>query len=268
MFFQQDDLAADLLGVFKIQRGVFSHRSHDGRSYDTLSLRLSGSSEFKSGSNALTVSRGDVLYIPKNVQYQQYTAEETVIAIHFINNSFEQETQPEVLSVTDVAEVTSLFQRLYDVWKEKKQGHRYLCVSLFYELLHVLYCQQAAQFANCSMGDAKLDIALECIHKHYRKETPSVAQLAKMCAVSETYFRKLFKKQYNMSPQQYIMQLKLEFAFHLLVSNLYTVNEVSQRSGFQDSKYFSRIFKQYYGYSPHAVKSNSALFNIKQKSTV
>lgn len=263
MFFQKNDISADLLGVFKIQRDIFSHRGHDGRAYDTLSLRLSGSSQFKSGNTVLTVKTGDILYIPKNARYQQDTAEETVIAVHFINNSYENETQPEVLTVENTAYVTQLFSELYDVWKEKKQGHQYLCLSIFYKLLHFLHGQQAAQSASSTIGEVKLDTALDFIHKHYRKEAICISELAKMCAVSETYFRKLFKSQYNVSPQQYIMNLKLDFAFHLLGSNLYTVNEVSQKSGFQDPKYFSRIFKQYYGYSPREVQNKSELFQPK-----
>lgn len=264
MFFQKNDISADLLGVFKIQRGVFSHRGFEGRAYDTLSLRLSGASEFKSDHTDLHVKSGDILYIPRNAQYQQSTTAETVIAVHFINNSSKNETQLEVLTLEDAAYVTDLFTQLYDVWKEKKQGHQYLCVSLFYKLLHFLHCQQVAQFTNRTMGEDKLDVALDFIHKNYRKESISISHLAKLCAVSETYFRKLFKKQHNVSPQQYIMNLKLEFAFHLLGSNLYTVSEVSQKSGFQDPKYFSRIFKQYYGYTPHEVQNKSDLFNPKQ----
>jgi len=262
MFFQQNDISADLLGVFKIKRGAFSHRSFDGRAYDTLSLRLFGCSEFKSENTSLQVKTGDVLYIPKNAQYQQSTAEEAVIAVHFINYSRENETQIEMLSTADADYAAELFCRLYDVWKEKKQGYRYLCTSLFYKLLHFLHCQQAAQFARC---EDQMHVALEFIHKNYRKEHISISQLAKMCAVSETYFRKLFKEHCNVSPQQYIMNLRLEFAFHLLGSNLYTVSEVSQQSGFSDPKYFSRIFKQHYGYSPHEVHSKSDLFNPKQK---
>ena len=268
MFFEKNDISADLLGVFKINRDAYNHRSFDGRAYDTLSIRLDGCSEFLFQDTTLQVKCGDVLYIPKNAQYQQITAEETVIAVHFINHSRENTTRLEVLTVEDTAYVTGLFSRLYDVWKEKKQGYQYLCVSYFYELLHFLHCSQAAQFANGATREDEMNVALDFIHKNYRKEQISIAQLAKMCAVSETYFRKLFKMQHNISPQQYIMNLKLEFAFHLLGSDLYTVSEVSQKSGFQDPKYFSRIFKQRYGYSPHEVQSKSELFNPKQGNTV
>ena len=265
MFFQRNDITADLLGIFKIQRGAFSHHSFDQRAYYTLSLRLSGSSQFKSGEQVLSVQSGDVLYVPPNAQYQQDTTGETLIVVHFINNASGNETRLESLTVSDTAYVTELFTHLYDVWKEKRQGYQYLCISLFYQLLHFLHCQQAAQFASRTLGEDKLDAALDFIHKNYRTGSISIGQLAKLSAVSETYFRKIFKKQHKVSPQQYIMNLKLEFAFHLLGSNLYTVSEVSQRSGFQDPKYFSRVFKQAYGYAPHEAQKRGVFFHAKQE---
>ena len=61
---------------------------------------------------------------------------------------------------------------------------------------------------------------------------------------------KLFKKIHGVSPIQYVIDLKLDFASHLLQSGLYTVGEAAQRSGFSDPKYFSRIFKARFSLSP------------------
>ena len=61
------------------------------------------------------------------------------------------------------------------------------------------------------------------------------------------------------------MNLRLEFAFHLLVSNLYTVSEVAQKSGFDDAKYFSRVFKKKYHLSPKQAQLNSNAFLLERK---
>ena len=81
-------------------------------------------------------------------------------------------------------------------------------------------------------------------------EQISVSSLARMCAVSETYFRKQFKKMYSQSPSQYIINLRLECASQLLGSGLYTVAETAEKSGFNDAKYFCRLFKKRYHYTP------------------
>lgn len=264
MFFLKNDISAELLGVFKITRKKFNLSRTNQRAYDSLSIRLSGSAKFKSENETFNIKKGDILYIPNDADYKQTTDGETIIAIHFINYSHDKE-KLETLSLEDTPYAMELFCQMYDIWKEKKQGYRYLCMSLFYELLHFLYCQQAVQFSESISHENEMNIAMDYIHTNYRKGPIEISHLAQMCAVSETYFRKLFKKLNGVSPQQYIINLKLEFAFHLLGSNLYSVSEVSQKSGFQDTKYFSRAFKQHFGYSPKEVQTKSELFNLKQK---
>ena len=71
-----------------------------------------------------------------------------------------------------------------------------------------------------------------------------------MLSVSETYFRRIFKRIYHISPVQYVIKLRLEYASQLLISKLYTVKEVSYKSGFTDVKYFSRVFKAKFKMTP------------------
>ena len=53
-----------------------------------------------------------------------------------------------------------------------------------------------------------------------------------------------------MSPIQYVIDLRIDFASHLLQSRLYTISEVATKSGFTDPKYFSRVFKARFGLTP------------------
>jgi AraC-like DNA-binding protein len=77
-----------------------------------------------------------------------------------------------------------------------------------------------------------------------------ISDLAQMCGVSQVYFRKLFKLRYGTSPKQYINALRLETAAQLLQSQLYSVGEVSEKSGFTDPKYFTKRFTKRFGCGP------------------
>ena len=77
-----------------------------------------------------------------------------------------------------------------------------------------------------------------------------ICDLARACALSEAHFRKLFKKIHGVSPIRYVIDLRVDFASHLLQSGLYTVSEVAEKSGFADPKYFSRVFKARFGLTP------------------
>lgn len=81
-------------------------------------------------------------------------------------------------------------------------------------------------------------------------QTLSVKEIAKMCNVSEIYFRRLFKEYSKKSPIEYRMSAKIEKAKkHLIFDNL-NVNEISDLLGFTDASYFCKQFKERTGFSP------------------
>ena len=88
------------------------------------------------------------------------------------------------------------------------------------------------------------------IHNGFLSEELSLKSLADACLMSESYFQKLFKEQYGISPKKYIIQLKINHASDLLKSECYTVSAVAEICNFSDIYYFSRQFKEYVGIPP------------------
>lgn len=66
------------------------------------------------------------------------------------------------------------------------------------------------------------------------------------------YLRKLFKKEVGMSPLEYLIELRMKTAERLLTlwAAGYTITQIAEMCGFDNSLYFSRVFKKYYGCSP------------------
>ncbi|MBE6787752.1 MAG: helix-turn-helix transcriptional regulator [Ruminococcaceae bacterium] len=262
MFFAENELSLELLGVFRISRKVQTTQKSHKRNYDSLSLRLEGSGKFKTEDKTFKVQKGDVLYLPQNADYTQKTAGEKLIAIHFINYNFNRKAKIEIIKAENTEYVEKIALQMYDIWKEKKQGYRHKCTSLLYELLYLLNCQEHEQIIDSITSDQKIKNAIDYIHTNYRSGSIDISYLAKMCSVSETYFRKLFKMIYGVSPKQYILNLKLEIASQLLQSGFYTISEVSDKSGFNDEKYFSKLFKKRFGITPKEFSKNE---NIRIK---
>lgn len=261
VFFSNNEIFIELLGVFKIKRQNFRHKSIDNRSYDSLSIRIHGSGIFETDNKTYHIKKGDILYIPKNAKYFQKSDSESIITIHFINYNSDNNDKIEIFSPKNTDFAEKIICRMYDIWKEKKQGHRYLCMSELYKLLYNINLHNNEIHLASVTNDIKIKTAIDYIHTNYRTDIIEISQLADMCNFSETYFRKLFKKVYGVSPQQYIINLKLEFASHLLKSGLYSIYEVSRRSGFGDPKYFSRIFKIKYSMTPKEFQSSQPVAN-------
>lgn len=63
----------------------------------------------------------------------------------------------------------------------------------------------------------------------------------------------LFGSFFGVSPIKYINALKLARAEELLSSQMYSVTEAAQMSGYTDMSHFSREFKKHTGMSPTEV---------------
>ena len=68
--------------------------------------------------------------------------------------------------------------------------------------------------------------------------------------MGESYFQKLFKEIYGISPKKYIIQLKINHACDLLRLERYTVTQIAELCNFSDVYFFSRQFKEYMGITP------------------
>ena len=92
--------------------------------------------------------------------------------------------------------------------------------------------------------------ALEYIQQEFSRTKIKISDLAALCGISESYFRRIFYSSMGCSPIQYIRNLRLNCAKNLLQSGMYTVSAAAALSGFQDDCYFSREFKKSAGVSP------------------
>jgi two-component system response regulator YesN len=68
--------------------------------------------------------------------------------------------------------------------------------------------------------------------------------------ISSDHLRKLFCKATGKTPLDYMTQLRLDEARHLLRIGGFSVKEVAVRVGFRDQYYFSRLFRKLSGMSP------------------
>lgn len=75
--------------------------------------------------------------------------------------------------------------------------------------------------------------------------------------LNKDYLRRRFKAAYGMTPQDFLLQLRLENAKTLLTqinSGSFSVADAAYLSGFYDPQYFSRAFKKHTGSAPSVWK--------------
>lgn len=78
----------------------------------------------------------------------------------------------------------------------------------------------------------------------------SVNELAKLCNMSLSSFKRSFKTFFNDSPNNYINTKKINKAKELLQVSELNISEIAYKTGFNDPLYFTRLFKKRIGLSP------------------
>lgn len=91
--------------------------------------------------------------------------------------------------------------------------------------------------------------AIHYISEHY-SEKITLKQLAHVCNVSESYFSRLFPKNYGKNVTQYINDIRINKAKLLLSNQEMTVNYIARVCGYDDSSYFIKCFKKSNGVTP------------------
>lgn len=84
-------------------------------------------------------------------------------------------------------------------------------------------------------------------------------QLAKLCNLSLSSFKRKFRKEFADSPTNYINHQRLEKAKELLVITDLPISEIAYKTGFQDSLYFTRLFKNKIGIPPSTYRTENSI---------
>lgn len=104
--------------------------------------------------------------------------------------------------------------------------------------------------------------ALEYIHINYTSEI-KIKELAEVCCVSETHFRRLFMEKMHTTPVEYINRTRIHAACELLRKTEDPIMEVSQKVGYSTLSTFNRNFKKYIGTTPYEWRARPE--NYEQK---
>ncbi|WP_339238312.1 ABC transporter substrate-binding protein [Paenibacillus sp. FSL R5-0517] len=117
---------------------------------------------------------------------------------------------------------------------------------LFYELLDIL---QDHVTHSAPEDHSWLDNVLRHIHQMYTHSLTR-EQLARDANVSPEHFSREFKKHTGLTFVEYVTRLRIRMAQeHLLIANP-TLQEIAQLTGYRDTFYLSRKFKQMVGSAP------------------
>lgn len=95
--------------------------------------------------------------------------------------------------------------------------------------------------------------AKEYIEENYKNSELSISEISEKLCVNQTYLRKMFKSEMDMTLSEYITSYRMQEAKRLITSTDEKLSSVAEQVGYSDVSYFSNVFKKYYGISPRSM---------------
>lgn len=205
---------------------------------------IRGICEYKVGKEVITVSSGEIAYLPKRASY----------SYEFIGDCYCRQVEFEI--DRDIIDFKRPF-KLYD--KEISKGYIDGIVRLYGQsgsrkrlaATGQLYCLCALipEKKEAKTRESRIKPAIDYINEHFCEKF-SIGTLADLCFMSQAQLRRYFKAELNTTPIDYKNRLRVEKAKSILLYDVADISETAERLGFDNVYAFSSMFKKYVGRSP------------------
>jgi len=123
------------------------------------------------------------------------------------------------------------------------ERNRAKVISIFYNILHRLSVIE-------NPGSNLLFPAIKYMESDFNDQHITNEKLAKMCGISEVYFRRCFLEKHGTTPKQFLIDIRIDRAKQLLTDGFLKINIIAENCGFSNPYHFCRIFKQRTGLTP------------------
>jgi len=141
----------------------------------------------------------------------------------------------------------------------RSDGYKAMVLSLIQEFIVLLLRSKKEQTRS---GFALNTTTLFDYVRHNYKSPLCMGDLTSISGMSESNVLRAFKQYMSCSPFQYISKLRLEAAQDALIQTDRSITDIAHELGFNDSNYFTRLFRKYFSFSPREYRKKYLVENL------
>lgn len=214
---------------------------HNRPSYG-ISFAESGKIVYYHNNQTYLSNPNDVIFMPKGASYHLKGIEKGNFPL--INFQCTSDFKADTFLTLPIKNSDCYIQkfRLMQHLLINKNNHLKI-MGMFYEMLHQISSEQ-------NRINNPIRHSVDYMNLHYCDSCISNKELADQTDISEVYFRKLFLKNFGISPKQYIIDMRIQKAKQMLIERKNSVTQISEECGFSSIYHFCRIFKEKTGLTP------------------
>lgn len=209
------------------------------------------------------MEKGDFIFIPKEVMHKT-DSEDCMVSERMLatitDDIFDDKTRfiLDELSRCNIIyippnnlyEIEELFHRLEQEYC-KEDNYKSEMIKLYSLEILIQLCRLKREAVDKLNDSDKIILSVsEYIEENFSQNI-SLKSLSEHFAMSESHLSRKFKKVMGSGINEYITSIRIKHAEKLLHEKIYNVTEISQMCGFNDSNYFSSVFKSIKGVTPY-----------------
>lgn len=228
-------------------------RRPEGYFWHQLTCCLQGSGVLEAGGMRYEVCAGDAFFLPAGVAHAYWPTQDKWETCWFTFDGFAafqllQQLElegPVFVRGGGTTPVRSAMEQMLTAQTTDRLHGDYACSGLVYS------CILAFHRALSGGAEENLPLrrAMACVERDYAQEL-SLTRLAGEAGVTPQHLCRLFRTALRMSPNDYIIQRRIQAAQKMIQAGELSLAEIAGAAGFSSAGYFSTVFRRCVGMSP------------------
>lgn len=157
-----------------------------------------------------------------------------------------------ILDHFESADISSCLRNILREMELKNPGYEDICQA-FMEILIIRLMRNTTLAVptnpQTASGNRQCAVVKRYIDLHF-KEALTLEQLAEEAHMNKYYLSHTFKREYGVSPINYMISRRVEESKYLLAETNLSMSQISQLLGFSSLSYFSQVFRRTQSISP------------------
>ena len=257
---------AKLLNVSSSRYGGDWHSVPHTHNHTELFFIVSGKGQFLIEDRVFPVDVNNLVIINPNVTHTEDSLnaqplEYIVLGIDGIELATSENSNGQfcILDHFESVEISSCLRNILREMEQKNTGYEDICQA-YMEILIIrlmrstsLAVPEEPQIISTNRQCAAIR---RYIDMHF-KESLTLEQLAEESHMNKYYLSHAFKREYGVSPINYMISRRIEESKYLLAETDLSMSQIAQLLGFSSLSYFSQVFRRTQGISPKEYRQNT-----------
>ena len=260
---------AKLLNVASCRYGGDWHSVLHTHNHTELFFIVSGKGQFLIEDQVFPVNVNNLVIINPNVLHTEDSLnaqplEYIVLGVEGVELATSENSNGQfcILDHFESLEISSCLRNILREMEQKNTGYEDICQA-YMEILLIRLMRSTALAVPAEPSAISTNRQCAAVRRYidlHFKETLTLEQLAEEAHMNKYYLSHAFKREYGVSPINYMISRRIEESKYLLAETDLSLSQIAQLLGFSSLSYFSQVFRRYQDVSPAEYRNSTKNF--------